>query len=280
MKGAIELCDRVTTVSETYAKEILLPENGYGLDAHLRWHGKKLVGIVNGIDTAAFDPSTDPALARRYDVKDAQDGKRACKRSLLEECAMDAQDEGPLFATVSRLTAQKGIDLIADVVPAMVERGARFVLVGQGDAPLEGALRDLARRFAGRVHTRIDFNAALARRIFAGSDFLMVPSRYEPCGLTQMYAMRYGSIPIVAPVGGLRDTVQPLDAPSGGTGIVMRAVDAGALWDACTLALEAWSDADEFRLLRVRAMSRDSSWSSSAGKYLAMYEELAAPRRA
>jgi starch synthase len=280
MKGAIELADRVTTVSETYAREILEPENGYGLDAHLRWHAQKLVGITNGIDTDAFDPSTDPALARRYDARDARDGKLACKLALLRECGFDADADAPLFASVSRLAWQKGIDLALDIVPALVERGAVLLFVGQGEALLERGLRDLEARYPGRVVARIDFNPQLARRVFAGSDFLMVPSRYEPCGLTQMYAMRYGSIPIVTPVGGLVDTVSPLDTKRGtGTGIVSTSVDSRSLLDACELGLVAYRDSAAFASLVARAMRRESGWATSARQYMALYESLTPDRR-
>ena len=285
MKGAIELSDRVTTVSETYAREILEPANGHGLDVHLGAHASKLVGIVNGIDADAFDPATEPPIAQRYAARDLRDmretlaGKHACKRALLRECGMDPDDDGPLFATVSRLTSQKGIDLIADITPALVARGGRILVVGQGDPPYERALHDLAARFPGRVVARIEFDAALARRIFAGSDFLLVPSRYEPCGLTQMYAMRYGSIPIVTPVGGLRDTVAPLFAARAtGTGIVTASVDAPALLIACEDALNVRNDSVAWPALVHRAMTRDSSWSSSAAKYMALYSELSAAR--
>lgn len=282
MKGAIELAERVTTVSRTYAHEILEPANGYGLDAHLRYHAPKLVGIVNGVDSDAFDPSTDRALVRRYDARDAAEGKRACKQALLAECGFvpDEASAGPLFASVSRLTSQKGIDLIAEVVPSLVARGARVLFVGQGDADLESALRDLDVRFPGRVVTKLDFDPALARRVFAGSDFLLVPSRYEPCGLTQMYAMRYGSIPIVTPVGGLKDTVLPLDAARrAGTGIVASAVDAPALLAACEEALSVYGDSAALGPLVARAMARDSAWTSSARDYLHLYEEISAPHR-
>jgi starch synthase len=281
MKGAIELAERVTTVSRTYAREILEPESGYGLDAHLRYHAPKLVGIVNGIDTRAFDPATDPALAHRYDAAGESAGKRKGKRALLAECGFDAgaaDDDAPLFASVSRLSSQKGIDLVAAVVPSLVARGARVLFVGQGDGDLERTLLDLAAQFPGRVVTKLDFDPVLARRVFAGSDFLLVPSRYEPCGLTQLYAMRYGSIPIVTPVGGLKDTVVALDVASrSGTGIVAAAVDSASLFLACEEALGVYADRAAFAALVGRAMARDSAWASSAREYLHLYEEITAP---
>ena len=274
MKGAIELADRVTTVSETYAREIQRWPHGYGLDAHLRWHSGKLVGIVNGIDTESFDPSTDGAIARPYGAADALEGKSACKQALCAELALTG--DGPLIGVVSRLQWLKGIDLLLAILPALVERGARVAFVGTGEPDLEGALRGAAARWPGRIATRIAFDPMLARRIFAGADFLAVPSRDEPCGLTQLYAMRYGAVPIVTPVGGLRDTVEPVDvAHSQGTGIVAGAPEPASLLFACEEALGLWRDRLGMASLIARAMARDSSWGQSAQRYLALYRELA-----
>ncbi len=273
MKCGIELADRVTTVSETYAREIQRWPHGYGLDAHLRWHSGKLVGIVNGIDIESFDPSTDGAIARRYGQGDAIEGKRACKHALCAELGLDG--DGPLFGVVSRLQWLKGIDLLLAILPALVERGARVAFVGTGEPDLEDALRSAAWRWPGRVATRIAFDPMLARRIFAGSDFLAVPSRDEPCGLTQLYAMRYGAVPVVTPVGGLRDTVDPVDvAHATGTGIVAAAPDPASLLLACEDALGLWRDPIGMASLIARAMVRDSSWDPSAAKYLSLYEAL------
>jgi len=275
LKGAIEVADRVTTVSETYAREIQRWPHGYGLEAHLRWHGRKLVGIVNGIDVDAFDPSTDGAIPRRYGPVDAADGKRACKSALCAELGLDSDPRAPLFAVVSRLQHLKGIDLLLADLPVLVDRGARVVLVGTGERDLEWALAAAARRWPGRVAARIAFDPGLARRVFAGADFLVVPSRDEPCGLTQMYAMRYGAIPVVTPVGGLRDTVEPVDVAHGtGTGVVAAAPDAGSLLLALEEALALWRDDIGMSSLIARAMARDSSWAKSARKYLDLYREL------
>ena len=277
MKAGIELAERVTTVSATYAREILAPDAGFGLDAHLRWHASKLVGIVNGIDTASFDPAVDPTIAQRYDVRSATEGKLACRRALATEVGLHG--DAPMFASVSRFTPQKGLDLVASIAPGLVERGASLLLVGQGDADLEASMRALAARFPGRVALKVTFDPALARRVFAGADFVLVPSRYEPCGLTQMYAMRYGAVPIVTPVGGLRDTVAPWDPPLGaGTGFVAEAATAHALWLACDEALSVHADPSAFRTLVSHAMARDSGWKKSAERYVALYEELSPPR--
>ncbi len=276
MKGGIEIADRVTTVSETYAREIQRSHHGYGLDAHLRWHSGKLLGIVNGIDTASFDPSTDGALVRRYGQAEALEGKRACNESLSAELGISGP--GPLIGVVSRLQWLKGIDLLLSILPALVERGARVAFVGTGERDLEDALRAAAWRWPGRVATRIAFDPMLARRVFAGADFLAVPSRDEPCGLTQLYAMRYGAIPIVTPVGGLRDTVEPFDAAHAtGTGVVASAAEPGALLLACEDALGLHRDPIGMSSLVARAMARDSSWGPSAAKYLSLYEGLRPP---
>jgi starch synthase len=275
MKGAIDLADRVTTVSENYAREIQHAPHGFGLEAHLRWNSGKLLGIVNGIDTVSFDPRTDGAIARRYGPGDAPQGKRACKESLCAELGIAS--DGPLFAVVSRLQWLKGIDMFLGILPALVDRGARVAFVGTGEPELEGALRGAAARWPGRVAARVAFDPTLARRIFAGTDFLVVPSRDEPCGLTQMYAMRYGAIPVVTPVGGLRDTVEPVDvAHATGTGIVAAGTDPPSLLLACEDALGLWRDPIGFESLIARAMARDSSWDESARRYLAMYRTLAA----
>ncbi len=273
MKGAIEIADRVTTVSERYAKEIQHPAHGFGLHTHLAWHTGKLAGIVNGIDTDAFDPRTDGAIARRYGEADALEGKLACKNALCWELGLDAG--GPLFGNVSRLQWLKGIDMMLDIAPALVDRGARLVLVGKGEPGLESALRDVAARFPGRIASRVAFDPLLARRIYAGSDFIVVPSRDEPCGLTQLYAMRYGAVPVVTPVGGLVDTVRPLNlAYASGEGLVAEAPDPMSLLVACEDARSIWGDGIAWPALMARAMARDSSWPTSARKYVELYEGL------
>jgi starch synthase len=277
MKGGIELADRVTTVSETYAREIQSAPHGSGLEGHLRWHSKKLTGIINGIDVESFDPGTDGAIARRYGPPDAFEGKRVCKTALMAELGLEGGTGVPLFTLVSRLQRIKGIDLLLSMCPAIVERGARVALVGTGDPALEAGLRALAARYPRRVAARIAFDPMLARRLFAGSDFLVVPSRDEPCGLTQLYAMRYGSVPIVTAVGGLRDTVQPVNAAHAtGTGLVAAAADRPSLLLALEDALSLWRDPIAMASLIARGMARDSSWDEPTGRYTALYEELSA----
>ena len=282
MKGAIQLADRVTTVSPTYAKEILTEASGMGLDDFLRTNAGKLVGVLNGIDMGRFDPATDTSLPFRYDAATAVEGKRECKRALYAECGLepspDSEEDAPLIATVSRLTWQKGMDLLLEIAPKLVERGARILLVGQGDEALEHALYAVAAKYPGRVAARVAFDPSLARRVFAASDFFAVPSRYEPCGLTQMYAMRYGAVPIVTGVGGLHDTVEPLDSARGtGTGIVAAAPTAHDLLSACDDALTLYRDKPAFASAIARGMAKDSSWTPSAEAYVRMYRELSSP---
>ena len=276
MKGATALADRITTVSPTYAKEILTPAFGFGLDGHLRAHAHRLVGIVNGIDAGRFDPSHDVALAERYDASSFEEGRAACKAALLREVGLHP-GTGPLFGLVSRLSWQKGIDLFLALVPEIVERGGRVLVVGQGEAPLEGQLLEIADRYAGEVAVRIVLDPPLSRRVYAGTDCFVVPSRFEPCGLTQMYAMRYGSIPIVTDVGGLHDTVTPVRGDAG-TGFVASSPDVGALRDAIDAAFDLWAEPSAFRAAAARGMRADFSWAVPASRYAALYDELVASR--
>ena len=276
MKGAVAYADSVTAVSPTNALEIQTREGGFGLDGFLREQAHKLRGILNGIDTERFDPRADMGLPAQYDATTLERGRPPCKQALLAEHGLDGDPAAPLFGTVSRLTWQKGIDLFLGTVPMLVERGARVALVGQGEAELEQRMLAVAARFPGRVAVRITFDAALARRVYAGSDFFVVPSRYEPCGLTQMYAMRYGAVPIVTAVGGLRDTVSPVRAAQGeGTGIVAGHATPRELAFAMEDALTLYSDPLSLHEARVRGMARGSSWTSSAAAYVALYRDLA-----
>jgi len=276
LAGAIALADQVTTVSPTYAREIQTSTGGFGLDGLLRARAGRLVGILNGIDTALFDPAHDGAIQATYSAASFAREKRANRGALAREMGL-ADDDSPMFCSVSRLTSQKGIDLLLDIVPALVHRGARVVLVGAGDGHLELALRTIAERHPGRVASRIAFDGALARRIYAGADFFVIPSRFEPCGLTQLYAMRYGALPIVSPVGGLLDTVTRIDAVRDlGTGFVASAVDPYALLVSCEDAFTLFADRVGHAAAVHRAMARESSWAAPARQYVALYERLLA----
>jgi len=281
LKGAMSLADRITTVSPTYAREILSTDGGFGLASFLRSRSGKLLGIVNGIDPERFDPRTDAAIARNYGVDDAVSGRRACKEALFDELGLDGVD-APLFGIVSRLTWQKGIDLLLDALPVVVRRSGRVVLVGTGEPDLEHALWAASQRFPDQVVARIAFDERLARRVYAGADFFFVPSRYEPCGLTQLYAMRYGSVPIVTDVGGLHDTVVPYNpAHDAGTGFVASEPSVTSLAIACEDALATyWDDRRAFRDLGARALRRDSSWQRSAEEYVhRVYLPIIPPHR-
>jgi starch synthase len=272
LKGAMVLASRVTTVSPTYSREIRTPAEGWGLDGLLRSINYKLFGILNGIDLERFDPRTDGTIARCYDASTAYHARSTCKEALVAEMGLDG-GAGPLFAIVSRLTEQKGVDLLLAVLPALIRRGARMLFVGTGDARLEEGLRLACARFPGRVAARVAFDPPLARRVYSAADFFVVPSRYEPCGLTQMYAMRYGAIPVVTGVGGLLDTVTPMDAAHDiGTGFVAAYPTPTELLVACEDALTLYRDPRSMAGAIERAMSRNDSWSGSAATYMLLYE--------
>jgi starch synthase len=279
MKGATALADRITTVSPTYAGEILTPAFGFGLDQHLSAHSDRLVGIVNGIDMARFDPHSDLAIASRYDVNGFERGRAECKAALAKEVGLEI-GSGPMFGAVTRLTWQKGIDLLLPLFGEIVESGGSIVVVGQGEPELEAQLLDAVDHAPGRIAVRIAFDPPLSRRIYSGADFFLMPSRFEPCGLTQMYAMRYGSVPIVTDVGGLHDTVEPLhraqDRMEGetGTGFLARGLDVASLRDATDDALDLYADRAAHARAIVRAMQRDFSWTGPARAYLSLYADI------
>ncbi|MCW5808028.1 MAG: glycogen synthase GlgA [Deltaproteobacteria bacterium] len=277
LKGALGLADAVTTVSPSYAHEILTPERGEALEGFLRWDVKRLVGIVNGIDTLFWDPATDSALPAHF-TRDRLEGKAICRAELAREAKLPVDDQEPVIGVVSRMTGQKGLDLIAEVAPELAALGARLVVLGAGEATYEDRFRWLARTFDAHIAATIGFDVGYSRRIYAGSDFFLMPSRFEPCGLGQLYAMRYGSIPIVHAVGGLRDTVQdPGDeglAHGRGTGIRFDHATPEALLDAVRRAIALYRDPVAFASLRRAAMARDSSWAASAYEYIQLYRSL------
>jgi len=270
LKAGLAFADVVTTVSPTYAREILGPDRGEGLDGFLRHDVARVVGVVNGIDLAAWDPGTDGALAAPFDARDRL-GKAACRDALADELGLDVDEGTPVAVAIARLTPQKGLDLVADVAGALVARGVRLAVLGSGDPALEARLLALAAAHPGAIAVRLGFDADLARRMYAGADLFLMPSRFEPCGLGQLYAMRYGAVPIVAAVGGLADTVIDASAP-GGTGFCFTHVDAAGLLWATERALAMFRDAPAgFAALRGAGMARDSSWTSSARAYLDIY---------
>lgn len=258
LKGGLAAADVVTTVSPSYAQEILTPPFGEALDGFLRWDVKRLVGIVNGIDARAWDPGRD-ALANRAQIRTA----------LAAEMELPLVDREPLIGVIARMTGQKGLDLVADIVPDLAAIGARMVVLGAGEPDLEERFRVLARQYPDRLAARIGFDLGLARQIYGGTDLFVMPSRFEPCGLGQLYAMRFGSIPVVHAVGGLRDTVR-----DGVTGVQFASADAGSLRAALARAVALYGDADAFSSLQRNAMARDSSWDASALAYVQLYRSL------
>jgi len=268
LKGGIAAADAVTTVSPSYAEEILTPQFGEALDGFLQHDIKRLVGIVNGIDARAWDPETDRALPANYS-RDSLAGKAACRRALAEEMGIALADDQPLIAVVARMTGQKGLDLVASAISELHALGAKLVVLGSGEPDLEAAFSSLASSFSKQLAVRIGFDIALSRRMYAGSDFFVMPSRFEPCGLGQLYAMRYGSIPIVHAVGGLRDTVRDPD-----TGIQFHGATTSALVGALERAANLFRDQSALATTRKTAMARDSSWTASAQQYAALYVSL------
>ena len=284
LTGGLAAADAVTTVSENYAFEILTPRFGAGLHGFLKYDVQKVHGIRNGIDQAAWDPATDRGIPARFSARELA-GKRACRAALAAERDLTPGPDELLVGMVSRVTEQKGVDLVADLVPELHGLGIRLVVLGSGEPALEQRLLWLAERFSHHLSVAIGFDPSLARRIFAGADCILMPSRFEPCGLTQMYAMRYGAVPIVNPVGGLRDTVSdPGDdalAEGKGTGFWMEEVSASALRAALRRAagMHRYQQKGWQRLVE-HVMTRDSSWDAPADAYLDLYREVIAARMA
>jgi starch synthase len=273
MKAGIAFSDAITTVSERYAQEIQTPDYGCNLDGFLRARRNRLVGIVNGVDTEEWDPATDPMLPARYSADDLAN-KRLCKQALRREFGLpDREGDRPLFGLVSRLTGQKGISLLHQTLPWAMAADLEVVLLGSGEGRFEGMLRELAHRFPGRIAARIGFDARLSHLIEAGSDFFLMPSVYEPCGLNQMYSLRYGTIPIVRATGGLDDTVRQFTEPRG-NGIKFNDYLPDALAWAMNRALELYANPDWLRQVQHHGMTEDFSWNRSAEKYERLYQRI------
>jgi len=278
MKAGLTYARRVTTVSPTYAREIATHEFGCGLDGVIRSRHGEVSGILNGVDTAVWDPATDTALPAFYDAQ-APAGKQLCKRMLQRELGLADDPDAPVFGVVSRLTAQKGLDLLLAALPALIAGGAQLALQGTGDAALEAAFLEAARAHPGRVAVRIGYDEVFAHRLIAGADLIVVPSRFEPCGLTQLYGLRYGTLPLVRRVGGLADTVVDATeaAIDGGqaTGFAFGAATPAALEGAIARAIALYRDRPRWAGLMRSAMACDFGWRGAAARYLALYRELA-----
>jgi starch synthase len=276
LKAGIRFADRLTTVSPSYAQEILTPEFGCGLDGFLRARADHLVGILNGIDYGLWAPDDSTVVPFPYDSKNLT-GKRRCKAALQTELGLAPNSDAPVIAAISRLTEQKMADVLPEVMPPLAAQGAQFVVCGEGDAAIEQSLKTLEARYPQSVAVRIGYEEPLARRILSGADILAAPSRFEPCGLTQMYAMRYGTVPIVRNVGGLSDTVvghEPGTVSAKTTGFMFDEPTAGSLTEAIERACRHFRKPIAWRAMQVRAMKQDFRWARSAQRYLDLYREL------
>ena len=267
LKAGVAFADATSTVSKGYAREIQTPEYGFGLDGFLRKHAP-IYGIVNGVDYEEWNPEHDPYIARDYSVEDIS-GKCDCKRALLDELGIKPNGvDRPLIGIVSRFAAQKGLDLIAEVAPKLLQEDLGLAVLGSGDPLYESMFRDLAQSYPGRVGLRIGYDNPLAHRIEAGADMFLMPSRYEPCGLSQIYSLRYGTVPLVRATGGLDDTIDE------DTGFKFQEYSGRALLEAFAVALEAYQEKGAWISMMQRGMRKDFSWSAVAGEYLALYRRL------
>lgn len=272
MLGALHYADAITTVSPTYANEIQTPEFGEGLDGVLRERSYALQGILNGIDVAGFDPATDKRIAANYTVDD-RSGKAVCKAKLQEELGLEVRDDRPLMVMVTRLTRQKGMDLVMYALDRILSGGVQVAVLGTGDRDYEDGLRYFQDKYPGTMAARIEFDPALSQRMYAAADMFLMPSKFEPCGLSQIIAMRYGTLPIVRETGGLKDTVQPYNEFTGeGTGFSFSNFNGDEMGDAVFRAARLfWDNRDAWNQLVTQAMSQDFSWTRSADKYLDLY---------
>ncbi|MFR3311005.1 glycogen synthase GlgA [Collinsella stercoris] len=275
MQGALNYTDAITTVSPTYAEEIKTPDFGEHLDGILRRRAPILQGIVNGIDTNGFDPATDPRIAQNFTVED-RSGKAVCKARLQEELGLEVRDDRPLMVMVTRLTRQKGMDLVTYALDRILSGGVQVAVLGTGDTEYENALRYFEGKYPGTMAARIQFDPALSQRMYAGADLFLMPSLFEPCGLSQMIAMRYGTLPIVRETGGLKDTVIPYNCYTGeGTGFSFTHFNGDEMADAVFRAARLfWDDRAAFNGLVENAMKADFSWKRSADAYIALYHNL------
>ncbi len=277
MKGAIETADLVTTVSETYARELMYPYYAHGLDSILANNSWKLTGITNGIDTNTFNPETAKALPAHYNSETFVEGKAKVKAALQEEVGLPVKPDVPLMVMVTRLAGHKGLDLLCYIARRLMwEEDAQLLILGTGEAQYETFFKDLAVQFPEQVAAKITFNLGLADRIYAGGDIYLMPSKSEPCGLSQMNAMRYGTVPVVHATGGLKDTVPPVDENGeGGLGFTFQSYNADDFYAAVKRALDLYNDNREaFRALQKKEMETDFSWDVPAGKYMDLFKNM------
>lgn len=277
MKAGLTYADRITTVSPRYAQEICTPEFGCGLDHLLTQRRRVLSGVLNGVDYSVWDPSTDRHIDRLFSSRNLS-GKATCKAAVQKDFGLELTADKPLFAVVSRLTDQKGMDLMLAALPELVRLGGQFMLIGTGDKALEESFSAAAHAMPGRVAVRLTYDETLAHRLIAAADVILVPSRFEPCGLTQLYGLRYGTLPLVRKVGGLSDTVADTNHDSiqsqSATGFTFEAATTAALIDTIRRAIIAYDDKPLWRGVMERGMNRDYSWDESSKRYLSLYRDL------
>ena len=277
MKGAIETAHLVTTVSETYSRQLMYPYYAHGMDGVLADAAWKLTGITNGIDVETFNPETDPALPAHYNAQTFREGKAACKAALQEEVGLPQEADVPLLVMVTRLAGHKGLDLLCYIARRLLlEKDCQILILGTGEAQFEQFFKDLAEEFPDRVAAKITFNLGLAARIYAGGDIYMMPSKSEPCGLSQMNAMRYGTVPVVHATGGLKDTVPGVDENgNGGLGFTFESYNADDFYGALNRCINLYADNREgFRALQRRCMEQDFSWDKPARKYMELFQKM------
>src|SRR3989454_808437 len=275
LKGALVFADYLTTVSRKYAQEIQTPEYGHGLEGVTRQRAEHLYGILNGVDYSAWNPETDTFIAARYSARDLS-GKQVCKRDLLVQFNLPVDTLGisrPLIGIVSRFADQKGFDLIAQVANELLSEDLSIVALGAGEPKHEQLFRELATRFPGKIGVKIAYDNAVAHKIEAGSDMFLMPSRYEPCGLNQIYSLKYGTVPVVRATGGLDDTIEPFDPRTGyGTGFKFEAYSGQALLACLRQALRTFHNEKAWRQIQANGMAKDFSWHASAAEYVRLYE--------
>ncbi len=280
LKAGLVASDIITTVSDTYAKEILTSEYGFGLDGVLRKRSSDLCGVINGIDIEEWDPQNDPFIPAHYDASRLA-GKAACRKRLISECSLDAGGKNtPLVSIVGRLSAQKGIDIFSEAADEIVSMGARLIILGKGDEHYQKRVLGIGERYEGSVFVKIGYDDSFAHRIYAGSDMLLMPSQYEPCGLSQLIAMRYGTVPVARRTGGLADTVTDYEPLKGyGTGFLFKDYTASSLADCLRRAFCVYADSRRWKKVMSSAMGMDFSWRTSAMKYITLYHKAREKRK-
>jgi starch synthase len=277
MKAAIESADKVTTVSPRYSTEILGTEYSHGLSGILNTYSFKLCGILNGIDYDYYNPSTDPALTKNYNKRSFKSGKEANKKDLQKKTGLPERTDVPLISIISRLASHKGLDLITEIAEKLLESDIQIVVLGKGEEKYETFFKDLEKRYPDKMKALIEYDRDLSKRIYASTDIFLMPSKSEPCGLSQMIASRYGAIPVVRETGGLYDSIKGYwehDGEIEGNGFTFANYDPYELLDRSLAAIELWNDSEKRKKLVGKIMSVDFSWNVSAEKYLALYETI------